>query len=63
MKKISLKTVKNLLSREEMKTITGGYETPGGGGGCETLGLCALWCPSQGGFCEYYYGCYKCRVG
>ncbi|MBZ4042603.1 TIGR04149 family rSAM-modified RiPP [Flavobacterium hibisci] len=55
MKKLSLKTAKNVLSRKEMKAISGGYG--------QDINQCWLWCKSAGGWCEYYYGEYKCRVG
>ncbi len=55
MKKLSLKTAEKVLSRAEMKTISGSGPTG--------WNECWLWCPSQGGYCEYYYGSYECRVG
>jgi len=58
MKKLSLKTAKNVLSRDEMKKISGG-----GREFSMDWNQCWLWCPSQGGYCEYFNKGYMCRVG
>jgi len=54
MKKLSLKTAKKVLSRNEMKAITGGYQD---------WSQCWLWCPSQRGYCEWFNNQWMCRVG
>lgn len=58
MKKINLLLAKSVLSRTEMKSISGGSGTcavP-----CRTLGSTCVTTQCQSGRCEYYMGFFGC---
>ena len=70
MKKISLKSIKTeeLLSRDELKQIMGGFRDNGGsGGGCPTpcrggIGYPCVTTDCKAGTCQMYMGIYGCVV-
>ena len=61
MKKISLKDVKNGLKRDEMRVISGGSDTGGGGSDCWLLVGDPLCCACKkhyyAWYCSMVYGC------